>query len=76
MFVMTNGSAATAATAVVGTAYGAEGLNNVSYVDTGTASGQFKKIRNMSNALPFEDGRSDMDAAPGKIEVEFMGYVS
>lgn len=76
MFVMTNGAAATAATAEIGVAYGVEGLSNVSYVDTGTSSGQFKKIRNMSNSQPYEDTKSDMDAAPGKIEVEFMGYVS
>lgn len=76
MFVMTNGVAATAATAVVGTAYGVEGLSNVSYLDTGTASGQFKVIRMMSDASDLDDNRSDMDAAPGKVEVEFMGYVT
>jgi len=76
MFVMTNGSAASASTAVEGTAYGAEALSNVCYLDTGTATGQFRVIRDASNAQPFEDTKSDMDAAPGKVEVEFLGYVS
>ncbi|GAG01749.1 unnamed protein product [marine sediment metagenome] len=76
MFVMTNGTAATAATAVEGTAYGVRTLANVCYLDTGTANGQFKVIRDASNAQPFEDTKKDMDAAPGKVEVEFLGYVS
>ena len=76
MFVMTSGSAASASTPTIGTAYGVETLSNVCYLDTGTANGQFRVIRTMSNAQPLQDGYEDMDAAPGLVEVEFLGYVS
>jgi hypothetical protein len=71
MFVMTNGTAATAATAEIGVKYGAEGLSNVSYLDTGTANGQFQVIRTYANKAPLQDGYVDTEAAPGLVEVEF-----
>jgi len=76
MFVMTNGSAATADTAEIGTAYGVEALNNVTYLDTGTANGQFKVVRAGSDAMSLRDSYADMDSAPGLVLVEFQGYVS
>lgn len=71
MYVMTNGVAATAATAVRGTRYGAEGLSNVSYLDTGTANGQFEVIGPYSEQNDLSDKNSDCDAAPGLVVVEF-----
>lgn len=76
MFVMTNGVAATAATAAIGTKYGAEGLANVSYLDTGTANGQFEVDSAGSTNNDLEDAKSDMDAAPGVVEVTFRALVS
>jgi len=75
MYVMTNGAAAAATVPTLGTKYGAEALSNVSYLDTGTASGQFLVIRKYSTNNPEMDGYSDADAAPGLVEAEFT-YVS
>jgi len=71
MFVMTNGTAATAATAEVGVKYGGRGLSNVSYLDTGTTSGQLQVIRTYANEAPLQDAYVDTEAAPGLVEVEF-----
>jgi len=76
MFVMTNGVAATAATAEIGVKYGAEGLSNVSYLDTGTATGQFEVDSAGSTNNDLEDAKMDMDAAPGVVEVTFRALVS
>lgn len=75
MYVMTNGTAAASSVPTVGTRYGAEGLSNVSYLDTGTANGQFEVIRPYSDAQPYRDSYADTDAAPGLVVVKF-GYVS
>ena len=71
MFVMTSGTAATADTAEVGVRYGAEALSNVSYLDTGTSSGQFQVIRTYADMAPYRDAYSDTEAAPGLVEVEY-----
>jgi len=72
MFVTNDGTDGTAGSLAIGTAYGVYGKSNVSYVDLNTTSGQFKVIRVMSDASDYDDDRKDMDAAPGKVEVEFI----
>lgn len=71
IYVMNAGTAATAASAVVGTRYGIRDLSNVSYLDVATTSGQFEVIRAHSAANDLGDKWYDCDAAPGLVEVEF-----
>jgi len=71
MSVMTSGTAATAATAEIGVKYGARGLSNVSYLDTGTASGQFQVVGPLSAYDEYSDSQFDTDAAPGRIIADF-----
>ena len=74
--VMTNGTAATAATPVIGTKYGVRGLSNVSYLDTGTASGQFEVMATFASKNVLRDTYEDTEAAPGLVEVKFHESVS
>lgn len=71
MSVMTNGTAATASTAEIGVKYGAEGLSNVSYLDTGTTSGQFEVVGPVSAFNEYDDNQYDKDAAPGRVIAKF-----
>ena len=73
---MNAGTPGLASAATIGTAYGARGLSNVSYLDVGTATGQFRVIGPASTHKAYQDAFEDMDATPGLVIVEFRGFVS
>jgi len=71
--VMNAASTAAIASTNIGTKYGVEALSNITYLDLGTASGQFEVTRLASDYMPEQSGRqtTDFDAAAGLCEVRF-----
>ena len=71
MSVTNNGTAGTSTSVAIGTRFGAYGKTNVTYIDLNTTSGQLEVIGPLSTYDEYDDNQFDMDAAPGRVIVEF-----